>query len=247
MDSDKQVRELAQKRAEYLRQKELSKSTKVSLDELSALIAEGQIKSLPVIVKADVQGSLEAIKGSLEKLKNEEVKIDIIHSGVGGITESDVTLANASENAVILGFNVRPTAAIKQKAKQLGVEIKTYSIIYDLIDDVKALLSGLMSPVISEEGIGQAEVRETFSVAKVGTIAGCIVTDGVIRRNAKARLIRDGVVIYDTRISSLKRFKDDAKEVGKGYECGMMLENFNDIKVGDVIEAYEEKEEKATL
>jgi len=247
MDTDKQVRELAQKRAEYIRQKELSKSTKVSLDELSALIAEGQIKALPVIVKADVQGSLEAIKGSLEKLKNEEVKIDIIHSGVGGITESDVTLANASENAVILGFNVRPTAAIKNKAKQLGVEIKTYSIIYDLIDDVKALLSGLMSPVISEEGIGQAEVRETFSVAKVGTIAGCIVTDGIIRRNAKARLIRDGVVVYDTRISSLKRFKDDTKEVGKGYECGLMLENFNDIKVGDVIEAYEEKEEKATL
>jgi len=247
MENDKQVRELAQKRAEYLRQKELSKSTKVTLDELGNLIAEGKIKSLPVIVKADVQGSLEAIKGSLDKLKNEEVKINIIHSGVGGITESDVSLANADENAIILGFNVRPTAAIKQKAKQQGVEIKTYSIIYDLIDDVKALLSGLMSPVISEEGIGQAEVRETFTVAKVGTIAGCIVTDGVIRRNAKARLIRDGVVIYDTKISSLKRFKDDVKEVGKGYECGMMLENFNDIKVGDVIEAYEEKEEKATL
>jgi len=247
MDSDKKVRELAQKRAEYLRQKELSKSTKVTLDELGNLIAEGKIKSLPVIVKADVQGSLEAIKGSLEKLKNEEVKINIIHSGVGGITESDVSLANADENAIILGFNVRPTASIKQKAKQQGVEIKTYSIIYDLIDDVKALLSGLMSPVISEEGIGQAEVRETFTVAKVGTIAGCIVTDGVIRRNAKARLIRDGIVIYDTKISSLKRFKDDVKEVTKGYECGMMLENFNDIKVGDVIEAYEEKEEKATL
>ncbi len=247
MESDKQVRELAQKRKEYLRQKELSKSTKVTLDELGALIAEGKIKSLPVIVKADVQGSLEAIKGSLEKLKNEEVKINVIHSGVGGITESDVTLANADENAVILGFNVRPTAAIKNKAKQLGVEIKTYSIIYDLIDDVKALLAGMMSPVISEEGIGQAEVRETFSVAKVGTIAGCMVTDGVIRRNAKARLIRDGVVIYDTRISSLKRFKDDAKEVSKGYECGLMLENFNDIKVGDVIEAYEEKEEAASL
>jgi len=247
MDSDKQVRELAQKRSEYLRQKELSKSTKVTIDELGNLIAEGKIKSLPVIVKADVQGSLEAIKGSLDKLKNEEVKINIIHAGVGGITESDVSLANADENAIILGFNVRPTASIKQKAKQLGVEIKTYSIIYDLIDDVKALLSGLMSPVISEEGIGQAEVRETFVVAKVGTIAGCIVTDGVIRRNAKARLIRDGVVIYDTRISSLKRFKDDVKEVSKGYECGMMLENFNDIKVGDVIEAYEEREEKATL
>ena len=247
MDNDKMVRELAQKRAEYLRQKELSKSTKVTLDELGDLIAEGKIKSLPVIVKADVQGSLEAIKGSLEKLKNDEVKINIIHSGVGGITESDVSLANADENAIILGFNVRPTASIKQKAKQLGVEIKTYSIIYDLIDDVKALLSGLMSPVISEEGIGQAEVRETFVVAKVGTIAGCVVTDGVIRRNAKARLIRDGIVIYDTHISSLKRFKDDVKEVSKGYECGMMLENFNDIKVGDVIEAYEEKEEKATL
>ena len=247
MESDKEVRELAQKRAEYLRQKELSKSTKVTLDELSSLIAEGQIKSLPVIIKADVQGSLEAIRGSLEKLKNEEVKIEVIHSGVGGITESDVSLANADENAVILGFNVRPTAKIKEKAKQLGVEIKTYSIIYDLIDDVKALLSGMMSPIVSEEGIGQAEVRETFSVAKVGTIAGCIVTDGVIKRNAKARLIRDGVVIYDTKISSLKRFKDDVKEVSKGYECGMMLENFNDIKVGDVIEAYEEREEKATL
>lgn len=247
MKSDKEVRELAQKRAEYLRQKELSKSTKVTLDELSSLIAEGQIKSLPVIIKADVQGSLEAIRGSLEKLKNEEVKIEVIHSGVGGITESDVALANADQNAVILGFNVRPDAKIKEKAKQLGVEIKTYSIIYDLIDDVKALLSGMMSPIVSEEGIGQAEVRETFSVAKVGTIAGCIVTEGVIKRNAKARLIRDGVVIYDTRISSLKRFKDDAKEVGKGYECGLMLENFNDIKVGDVIEAYEEREEKATL
>ncbi|BBG66444.1 translation initiation factor 2 [Hydrogenimonas sp.] len=247
MESDKEVRELAQKRAEYLRQKELSKSTKVTLDELSSLIAEGQIKSLPVIIKADVQGSLEAIKGSLEKLKNEEVKIEVIHSGVGGITESDLALANADQNAVILGFNVRPDAKIKEKAKQLGVEIKTYSIIYDLIDDVKALLSGMMSPIVSEEGIGQAEVRETFSVAKIGTIAGCIVTEGVVKRNAKARLIRDGVVIYDTRISSLKRFKDDAKEVGKGYECGLMLENFNDIKVGDIIEAYEEKEEKATL
>ena len=136
---------------------------------------------------------------------------------------------------------------VKNKAKADDITINTYTIIYDLIDDVKALLSGLMSPVISEEGIGQAEVKETFTVAKVGTIAGCIVTDGVIRRNAKARLIRDGVVIYDTKISSLKRFKDDVKEVSKGYECGMMLENFNDIKVGDVIEAYEEKEEKATL
>lgn len=247
MENDKEAREIAGKRHDYERQKELSKSTKVTLDELSGKIAEGQIKALPVIVKADVQGSLEAIKGSLEKLKNDEVKINVIHSGIGGITESDVALASASEDAMILGFNVRPTGSIKEKAKQLGVEIKTYSVIYDLIDDMTALLSGMMSPVISEEGIGQAEIRDTFVVAKVGTIAGCMVTDGVIRRNAKVRLIRDGIVVRDAHISSLRRFKDDVKEVGKGYECGMMLENYNDVKVGDVIEAYEEKEEQVTL
>jgi translation initiation factor IF-2 len=244
---DKTAREFAQKRAELERQKELSKTTKVTLEELSQLVKEGQIKKLPVIIKADTQGSLEAIKGSLEKLKNEEVKIAIIHAGVGAIAESDVTLADASDNAIILGFNVRPTGSVKNKAKQLGVSIKTYSIIYDLIDDVKALLSGLLSPVIKEETLGQAEVRETFNVPKVGTVAGCMVSDGKIERNAKARVIRDGVVIYDTKIASLKRFKDDVKEVTKGYECGIMLENFNDIKVGDYIEAYKEIEEAATL
>ncbi len=241
------ARMYAQRRAEYERQKELSKTTKVTLEELSQLVKEGQLKKLPVIIKADTQGSLEAIKGSLEKLKNEEVKVDIIHAGVGAISESDVTLADASENAVILGFNVRPTGSVKEKAKQLGVTIKTYSIIYDLLDEVKALLSGMLSPIIREETIGQAEVRETFNVPKVGTVAGCMVTDGVIERNAKARIIRDGVVIYDSRISSLKRFKEDVKEVSKGYECGMMIENFNDIKPGDVIEAYKEIEEAATL
>ncbi len=247
MQSEKEARELAQKRAEYERTKELSKSTKVSLDELSDLIAEGKIKALPVIIKADVQGSLEAIKGSLEKLKNEEVKVQIIHEGVGGITESDVTLADAGEHAVILGFNVCPTGSVKKKAKELGVEIKTYSIIYDLVDDVKALLGGLMSPVVREESLGQAEVRETFTIGKVGTIAGCMVTDGIVKRGAKARLIRDGVVVYDTTVSSLKRFNEDAREVKSGYECGMMLENFNDIKVGDVIECYQEVEEQATM
>jgi translation initiation factor IF-2 len=211
------------------------------------LIAEGQIKKLPLIVKADVQGSLQAIKGALADLKNEEVQVQVIHEGVGGITESDVTLADASENAIIVGFNVRPTGSVKTKAKDLGVEIKAYSIIYDLLDDVKALLGGLMSPVVSEEITGQAEVRETFSVAKVGTIAGCMVTDGVIERNAGARLIREGVVIYTSRISSLKRFNDDAKEVRNGFECGIMLENFNDIKVGDVFETFKEVEEQASL
>jgi translation initiation factor IF-2 len=247
MDSEKEAREIADKRAEYERAKELSKSQKVTLEDLSAVIAEGNLKSLPVIIKTDVQGSLEAIKGSLAKLKNEEVKVNIIHEGVGGVSESDVQLANASEHAIILGFNVRPTGSVKKRAKELGVEIKTYSVIFELIDDIKALLSGMMSPVISEEVTGQAEVRETFIVAKVGTIAGCKVSDGAIIRNAGARLIRDGVVIYTTKISSLKRFNDDVREVKSGFECGIMLEKFNDIKEGDVIETFKVIEEQVTL
>jgi len=247
MATDKEVRELAQKRAEFERAKVLSKSTKATLDDLSALIAEGQLKSLPVIIKADVQGSLEAIKGSLEKLRNKEVKVNIIHEGVGGVTESDLTLADASEHSVVLGFNVRPTGAVKKKAKELGIEIRTYSIIYDLLDEVKAFLGGMMSPVISEEVTGQADVRETFVVGKVGTIAGCKVSDGSIVRNSKARLIRDGVVVYESTISSLKRFNEDAREVKNGYECGIMLANFNDIKEGDVIETYKDVEEQVTM
>ncbi len=245
--TDKIAREYAQKRADYLRQKELSKSTKVTLDELSSKIAEGAIKTLPVILKADVQGSLEAIKGSLAKIKNDEVKINIISSGIGGITESDVALAEASENCVILGFHVRPTGAVKEKAKANGVEIKTYNIIYDLIDDVTGLVSGLLAPVIREENIGQAQVREVFVVPKIGAIAGCIVTDGSIKRGVKVRLIRDGVIVYEGSVSSLKRFKDDANEVKKGYECGIGIEGYNDIKEGDYIESFKEVEEQATL
>ncbi len=245
--TDKIAREYAQKRADYLRQKELSKSTKVTLDELSSKIAEGAIKTLPVILKADVQGSLEAIKGSLAKIKNDEVKINIISSGIGGITESDVALAEASENCVILGFHVRPTGSVKDKAKSSGVEIKTYNIIYDLIDDVTGLVSGLLSPIIREENIGQAQVREVFVVPKIGAIAGCIVTDGSIKRGVKVRLIRDGVIVYEGSVSSLKRFKDDANEVKKGYECGIGIEGYNDIKEGDFIESFKEVEEQATL
>ncbi|CAA6799051.1 MAG: Translation initiation factor 2 [uncultured Sulfurovum sp.] len=247
MDSEKEARELADKRAEYARTKELSKSTKVTIDDLSAIIKEGNLKSLPVIIKTDVQGSLEAIKGTLADLKNEEVKVNVIHEGVGGVTESDVQLADASEHSIILGFNVRPTGAVKKRAKELGVEIKTYSIIYELLDDVKALLGGMMSPTVSEEVTGQAEVRETFTVAKVGTIAGCKVSDGTIVRNAGARLIRDGVVVYTTTISSLKRFNDDVKEVKNGFECGIMLHNYNDIKDGDVIETFKMVEEQVKL
>ncbi len=247
MNSEKEAKEIADKRAEYERIKELSKSNKVTIEDLSAVIAEGNLKSLPIIIKTDVQGSLEAIKGSLIKLKNEEVKVNIIHEGVGGISESDVQLANASEHSIILGFNVRPTGNVRKRAKELGVEIRTYSVIFELIDDIKALLGGMMSPVISEEVTGQAEVRETFSVAKIGTIAGCKVYDGSIIRNAGARVIRNGVVIYDTKIKSLKRFNDDVREVKSGFECGVMLENFNDIKEGDVIETYKTVEEQVKL
>ncbi len=247
MDSEKEAREIADKRAEYARTKELSKSQKVSLEDLSAVIAEGNLKSLPVIIKTDVQGSLEAIKGTLSDLKNEEVKVNIIHEGVGGVTESDVQLADASEHSIILGFNVRPTGSVKRKAKELGVEIKTYSVIYELLDDIKALLGGMMSPVISEEVTGQAEVRETFTVAKVGTIAGCKVSDGTILRNAGARLIRNGVVVYTSKIASLKRFNDDVREVKQGFECGIMLDRYNDIKEGDVIETFKMVEEQASL
>ncbi len=245
--TDKIAREYAKKRAEYLRQRELSKSTKVTIDDLSSMIAEGALKSLPVIIKADVGGSLEAIKGSLEKIKTDETKIDIISSGVGGITENDVALASASENSIILGFNVRPTGSVKERAKSSGVEIKTYNVIYDLIDDVKDLIAGMLSPVIREENIGQAQVREVFVVPKIGAIAGCIVTDGVINRGVKVRLIREGVIIYESTVSSLKRFKDDVKEVAKGYECGIGIEGYHDIKVGDFIESFKEVEEKATL
>jgi len=245
--TDKIAREFAKKKAEYLRQKELSKSTKVSLDELSDMIAEGALKTLPVIIKADVQGSLEAIKGSLEKIRNNETKVNIVSSGIGGITESDVAMASASSNCVILGFHVRPTGPVKEKAKSMGVEIKTYNVIYDLIDDVTGIVTGMMAPVIREENIGQAMVREVFTVPKLGAIAGCIVTDGTINRGVKIRVIRDGVIIYEGKVSSLKRFKDDVKEVGKGYECGVGIEGYIDIKAGDYIESFKEVEEKAKL
>lgn len=245
--SDKEAREYAAKRYEYNRQKELSKSTKISIDELGVKIKEGNLKALSVILKADVQGSLEALKASLEKLRNDEIKVNIIHSGVGGITQSDIELASASEDSVVLGFNIRPTGEIKERAKDKGVEIKTYNVIYNLLDDVKALLGGMMSPIISEEQLGQAEVRQVISVPKIGQIAGCMVSEGVINRGAKIRLIRDGVVVYEGNVSSLKRFKDDVKEVAKGYECGVGIEDCDDMRVGDYIESYKEVEQRVSL
>jgi len=248
VESDKIAKETAQKWKTYLDQREKSKSTKATLEDLQKMILEGELKKLPVIIKADTQGSVEAIKGSLAKLKNEEVKVDILHSDVGAITENDVILAKATEpNAIILGFNVRPTNGAKNKAKQEGIELRTYSIIYDLIDDIKELLSGLMTPKIKENVTATVEVRDVFSVPKVGSIAGCYVIDGLVHRGDLVRVIRDGVVIYDSKLASLKRFKDDVKEVGKGFECGIMVEGYNDVKAGDVLETYQKVEEKASF
>jgi translation initiation factor IF-2 len=193
-----------------------------------------------------VQGSLEAIQEALVKLSTDAVRVDIIHGGAGAITESDVLLASASE-AIIIGFNVRPTLKVKELADEEKVEVRFYDVIYKLVSEIKDAMSGMLSPVIEESYLGQAEVRDTFSVPKVGTVAGCFVTDGKLARNAPVRLLRDGVVLYTGAIDSLKRFKDDAKEVVKGYECGVGLQNFNDIKAGDVIEAFEHKEVAQTL
>ncbi|NPA11761.1 MAG: translation initiation factor IF-2 [Epsilonproteobacteria bacterium] len=246
VESDKIAKDTAEKWKEFLEEREKSKTTKATLEDLQKMILEGNLKKLPVIIKADTQGSVEAIKGSLAKLKNDEVKVDIIHSDVGAITENDVILAKASEpNAIVLGFNVRPTSGAKNKAKQEGIEIRTYSIIYDLIDDVKELLSGLMTPKIKENVTATVEVRDVFNVPKIGTVAGCYVQDGVVHRGDFVRVIRDGVVIYDSKLASLKRFKDDVKEVGKGFECGIMVEGYNDVKVGDILETYQKIEEKA--
>ena len=247
VDNDTQAREYAQKRALYLRQKELSKSTKVTFEELGDMVAKGNLKILPIIIKADTQGSLEAIKTSLENLSNNEVSVNIISANIGGISESDISLATASSNSFILGFNVRPTGNVKAKAKELNIEIRTYSVIYALLDEMRGLVSGMMNPVIHEENTGQAQVRDTFSIPKIGVVAGCMVVDGNLQRGITARLIRDGVVIHTGTISSLKRFKDDVKEVSKGYECGIMLENYNDIKIGDVIETFKTQTKAQSL
>ncbi|RME35260.1 MAG: translation initiation factor IF-2, partial [Deltaproteobacteria bacterium] len=243
---EKSAKEVAQHRAQKLREAELAKSSKISLEQLYAKIQEGDVQELRVIVKADVQGSVEAVKDSLLKLSNDKCRLVVIHTAVGGISESDVTLASASD-AIILGFNVRPEPKANQLAEQEGVDIRLYNIIYDAVADVKSAMEGLLAPTLKEVALGRVEVRETFHISKVGTIAGCYVLEGKVTRNAKVRLVRDNVVIYEGSLSSLKRFKDDAREVVAGYECGIGLENYNDIKVGDIIEAYEIEEVKASL
>ena len=246
MESDKEAKEYALKRKEYERHKELSKSTKSSLEDMTAMIAEGKLKSLKVVLKTDVHGSLEAIKSSLEELRNDEVKIDIISSGVGGITESDVELVSSSENCVLLGFNVRPTGSVKALAKQKGVDIRTYSVIYQLLDDMTMMLTGMMAPKWTEEQTGQAEVRDVFK-SPAGMVAGCIVVDGKLIRGGLVRVIREGVVAFEGELVSLRRFKDDVAEIGNGYECGVIISNYDDVQVGDVIETFKKVEQKVSL
>jgi translation initiation factor IF-2 len=246
VEDDKVARRIADDRAVKQRERELGKASKVTLETFLASKPEAEALTLNLVLKADVQGSLEAIADALNKLSTEKVKVEIIHAGAGAITESDILLASASD-AIIIGFNVRPTIKVKEMAERESVDIRFYDIIYKLVGEIKDAMSGLLAPVIREQYLGQAEVRDTFSVPKVGTVAGCGVLDGKLTRNAGVRLLRDGVVVYTGKLTSLRRFKDDVKEVTKGYECGVGLENFNDIKVGDVIEAFESVEEKATL
>ena len=238
---DKTGRKIADYRRNQIREEQLKSNTKVSLDDLFERIKMGEIKDLNIIIKADVRGSIEALSQSLEKLDTDEVKINIVHGGAGGITESDVILASAS-NAIIIGFNVRPNLNAMEVAKREHVDIRTYRIIYEAIDDIKAAVKGMHAPKIVEEVLGRAEVRATFRLPNGNTIAGIYVLDGKITRNANIRLLRDDVVVYDGAVSSLKRFKDDAREVASGYEAGLGFENYNDIKENDMLEAYIMKE-----
>ena len=244
--SDKEAKEYAHKRYEYDRNRELSRSTKSTLEDMTNMIAEGKLKTLKIVLKTDVHGSLEAIRTSLNALRNDEVKVNVISSGVGGITENDVELVGNSENCVLLGFNVRPTGSVKALAKQRNVDIRTYSIIYQLLDDITGMLTGMMTPKFTEENTGQAEVRDIFKAPK-GMVAGCVVVDGKLVRGGLVRVIRNGVVAYEGELTSLKRFKDDVEEIGNGYECGVIISHYDDVQVGDVIETFKKVEQKVSL
>ena len=241
VEDERLARELADKRTAEAKEKQFAAYTKVTLDNLFDQMAANDMKELPIIVKADVQGSAEAVKQSLEKISNDEVRVRVIHAGVGAISKSDVSLADAS-NAIIIGFNVRPDAVAKAEAEQTGVEMRMYRVIYDAINDVSDAMKGMLAPKVREVALGEAQVRQVYKISSVGTVAGCRVTDGKITRDAKLRLVRDGIVICEDSIASLKRFKDDAKEVAAGFECGITLAKFQDIKEGDVFECFKMEE-----
>ena len=245
-EDEKKAKEIASQRQQIRREQELRRTKHLTLDDLSRRMALGEVSELNIIIKADVDGSIEALSGALQKISTDEVSINIIHTGAGAITQSDVLLASASD-AIIIGFQVRPTNNARSVAEDEEIDIRLFSVIYDAVDEIKDAMEGLLSPEISEELMGNAEVREIFKVSNVGTIAGCYVTDGKVSRNNPVRIIRDGVVIYDGEIDALKRFKDDVKEVQTGYECGISIVNYNDLKVGDVIENYKVVEQKRSL
>ena len=240
---EKKARQVVENRKQDIKEEGFKAQQKITLDNLFEHISEGEMKDLNIIVKADVQGSVEAVRQSLVKLSNEEVRVNVIHGGVGAVTESDVMLANAS-NAIIVGFNVRPDAGATIAAQRDNVDIRLYRIIYQAIEEMEAAMKGMLEPKFVEKVIGHAEVRNTFKISGVGTIAGSYVTDGKIQRNSNVRIVRDGIVVFEGKLDSLKRFKDDAKEVASGYECGMGFERFNDIKLGDVVECYIDEEVK---
>jgi translation initiation factor IF-2 len=246
LSDEKQAKEIATLRQIKQRETELAKHSKLSLEDLYKQIQSGEVKDLNVIVKGDVQGSVEAVGETLRKLSTDAVRLNVIHSGVGAVTETDVNLATAS-NAIIIGFNVRPEVKAQNMAEKEGVDIRLYNIIYNAVDDIRKAMEGLLEPVYKEKYLGRAEIREVFSVPKAGNVAGSYVQDGKMLRNAQVRLLRDNMVIYTGRMSSLRRFKDDVKEVATGYECGIGLENYNDIKQGDIIEAFEMEKFAATL
>jgi translation initiation factor IF-2 len=247
VENERQARHLANLRGERVRREQLAqrRAAGVSLETLFSQMQEGAVQDLNLVVKADVDGSVEAAVSELQKIQHPEVRVNVIHTGVGGISENDVMLAAAS-NAMVVGFNVRPNAEARASAEREGVEIRTYSVIYRLTEDIEQALVGMLRPVTTEETLGEAEVRQLFRVSRLGTIAGSYVTSGLVRRGAKVRVIRDGTVIYDTSIAQLKRFKDDVREVEEGFECGILLDGFNDVKEGDVLEAYEIREIERT-
>jgi translation initiation factor IF-2 len=245
-ESEQEAKQLANKRLQILREQGLRTKKHITLDEIGRRLALGNFKQLDIIVKGDVDGSVEALSDSLLKLSTEEIKVNVVHKGVGQITESDVLLASASD-AIIIGFQVRPSLSARKLAERESIEIRLYSIIYAAIEELKSAMEGMLEPKIEEKIVCNIEVREVFKITKVGAVAGCMVADGKITRNTKVRVVRDGIVIYSGELASLKRFKDDAREVQAGMECGLSVKNFNDIKVGDIIEGYEQVEVKRTL
>ena len=246
VESESEAREIANKRLQLQREQGLRTQKHITLDEIGRRLAIGNFKELNIIIKGDVDGSVEALSDSLQKLSTEKIAVKIVHKAVGPISESDVLLATASD-AIIIGFQVRPSAGARKLAETEEIDVRLYSIIYKAIDEIKAAMEGMLAPEFEEKIIANVEIRDVFKITKVGTIAGCMVLDGKINRNSKIRIIREGVVVYTGELDSLKRFKDDVKEVLTGYECGLNIKNFNDIQVNDIVEAYEQVEIKRKL